>query len=325
MRHYIVIIVLITWSIGKLYAQQNLILNNDVYLVVNEGEVVLENSSSNALRSSGTGGNIISESQNGIINWKVGEDTGRYVVPFATTNWIKIPLEILIEKAGTGGDGLKIATYQTDEENQPLPLGVTPLINCKEEDHSLAVVDRFWNIEATNYNEKPQVKLSLAYEDSELGGENSIVEENLTAMSYNPIIQKWENVGGVTNESNNAVNQISVNPATFNSIWLLADSSSFFPELCVDGLIIPEAFTPNGDAINETFQILGLQHYKQHNIAIYNRWGSLIFYTEDYDGLWEGTNQDGQLLPAGLYFYVINLTLNNETEETQKGTVFIQY
>ncbi|MBI1306230.1 MAG: PKD domain-containing protein [Bacteroidetes bacterium] len=68
---------------------------------------------------------------------------------------------------------------------------------------------------------------------------------------------------------------------------------------------IPNAFTPTKDGINESFHpyIKGLLKYK---MEIYTRWGELIFRTEDADEGWDGKNQDGNVMPSGVYLFVIN-------------------
>jgi gliding motility-associated-like protein len=75
-------------------------------------------------------------------------------------------------------------------------------------------------------------------------------------------------------------------------------------------LFIADAFTPNGDGTNEFFKGLGYTRYiNRFEMQIYNRWGELIFETDDIDASWDGTNQrNGRLAPAGVYLYVINFT-----------------
>jgi gliding motility-associated-like protein len=71
-------------------------------------------------------------------------------------------------------------------------------------------------------------------------------------------------------------------------------------------LIVFTGFSPNGDGINDFFRIDGLQQYDDHKVAIYNRWGNVVFTSKDYNNDWYGTN-DGNGLPDGTYFYVIEV------------------
>jgi gliding motility-associated-like protein len=79
------------------------------------------------------------------------------------------------------------------------------------------------------------------------------------------------------------------------------------------GVIIPEIITPNGDGVNDTFEILGLDQFNNPTIKIYNRWGNLVYeaapYHNDWTGLSEGrlTIDKKKYLPAATYFYVLDL------------------
>ncbi len=69
-------------------------------------------------------------------------------------------------------------------------------------------------------------------------------------------------------------------------------------------LLIPNAFSPNGDALNETFQISGLEELESYRCEIYNRWGEMVFSTTDKKTFWDGTYK-GRPAPKGVYIYVI--------------------
>jgi gliding motility-associated-like protein len=65
--------------------------------------------------------------------------------------------------------------------------------------------------------------------------------------------------------------------------------------------------TPNGDGMNDVWQVRGLPDFKSTNIKIYTRGGQLVYesignYTKPFDGLFRGKE-----LPAGVYYYVIDL------------------
>ncbi len=73
---------------------------------------------------------------------------------------------------------------------------------------------------------------------------------------------------------------------------------------------IPNTFTPNGDGVNDTWQIDGLQGYTGCTVFIYNRWGQLVFKSIGYSKPWDGTYK-GKNLPFGTYYYVIDLKNNS--------------
>jgi gliding motility-associated-like protein len=75
-------------------------------------------------------------------------------------------------------------------------------------------------------------------------------------------------------------------------------------------LIIPEIFTVNGDGVNETFVIKGIENFPDNELIVFNRWGNIVYNKEGYDNSWEGwSNVQGVIgnmkLPSGTYFYVL--------------------
>ena len=69
-------------------------------------------------------------------------------------------------------------------------------------------------------------------------------------------------------------------------------------------LAIPNAFSPNGDGINDTWVIKGLQGYPDSKVQIYNRWGQLVYNSRGYTSPWDG-RYNGSPLPVGTFYYVI--------------------
>ena len=71
---------------------------------------------------------------------------------------------------------------------------------------------------------------------------------------------------------------------------------------------VPNVITVNGDGANDDWEIENIEGYPNCIIEIYNRWGNLVWKTEGYPKNWDGTNfRNGQVLPDGTYFYIINL------------------
>ncbi len=73
-----------------------------------------------------------------------------------------------------------------------------------------------------------------------------------------------------------------------------------------DGITIPNTFTPNGDGVNDTWNIQNLKDYPNCVVRIFDRWGAEVFSSTGYYNAWDGTLK-GSRLPAGTYYYVINL------------------
>lgn len=69
-------------------------------------------------------------------------------------------------------------------------------------------------------------------------------------------------------------------------------------------LYIPNAFTPNGDGLNDTFGGKG-EGITEYNLQIFNRFGNLIFESNDMKNQWDG-NYKNEIAPIGVYVYKIN-------------------
>lgn len=74
---------------------------------------------------------------------------------------------------------------------------------------------------------------------------------------------------------------------------------------------IPNSITPNNDGINDSFWVTNIEFYPDNEIKIYNRWGDLIYKDSGYMNDWEG-KKDGELLPTGTYYYVLDLRDGSE-------------
>lgn len=78
-------------------------------------------------------------------------------------------------------------------------------------------------------------------------------------------------------------------------------------EVCVSACPfyeLPNAFTPNGDNQNDVFRPRGSCFIDRVEFQVFNRWGQLVFETEDPSLNWDGTNMGGAELASGTYYYV---------------------
>ena len=95
------------------------------------------------------------------------------------------------------------------------------------------------------------------------------------------------------------------------------------------GFFIPEAFSPNGDGINDFFEIVGIQKYPNNELTIVNRWGNKVYETKGYKNDWDGSNQNGlsisdRELPVGTYFYVLDLGAEVPIDDRyKKGYIYL--
>jgi gliding motility-associated-like protein len=85
-----------------------------------------------------------------------------------------------------------------------------------------------------------------------------------------------------------------------------------------DRLKIPNTFTPNGDGYNDVWEIDLLPNFDQSVLEVYNTAGQLVHRNVGYSKPWDGT-RNGAKLPAGTYYYVIDL----KASKTDKITGYI--
>ena len=101
---------------------------------------------------------------------------------------------------------------------------------------------------------------------------------------------------------------------------------SFSASVCLiseNKLFIPNIFTPNGDDHNELFEIYGL-NIRTFSMIITNRWGDLVFQTDDISKFWDG-KYEGRLVPQGDYLYSIELLGEDRENFVKQGVVNIIY
>lgn len=68
---------------------------------------------------------------------------------------------------------------------------------------------------------------------------------------------------------------------------------------------IPTAFSPNGDGVNDKWEIASLSSYPGCTVDVFNRYGQQVFSSIGYLKPWDGT-RNGEKLPVGVYYYIVN-------------------
>lgn len=99
-----------------------------------------------------------------------------------------------------------------------------------------------------------------------------------------------------------------------------------------DGKIYkPNAFSPNGDGLNDLFRFKTVfitndrnENYSDFEIFIFNRWGEKVFHTNNLDDNWDGTYK-GELVPSGVYQYSVKFTDGNNQRFNDAGIIHITH
>ncbi len=88
---------------------------------------------------------------------------------------------------------------------------------------------------------------------------------------------------------------------------------------CVDP---KSAFTPNNDGFNDRWIVSNGPCAQQLKVSVYNRWGGIVFQSDNYSNNWDGT-RSGKPVPDGTYYYVIQAQLSGGGVQFFKGNVTI--
>ena len=80
-------------------------------------------------------------------------------------------------------------------------------------------------------------------------------------------------------------------------------------------------FTPNGDGINDTWQLIFYNYnytISNYQCAIYDRWGIKVFESDNISNEWNGKNTSGLACPSGSYYHLIKLTQTNSKGSSEE-------
>ena len=107
-----------------------------------------------------------------------------------------------------------------------------------------------------------------------------------------------------------------------------SDTMYVFIKDCLT-ITIPNAFSPNGDGVNDWVEIPNIESYPNNDIMIFNRWGNKVFeaspYTNSIGQAWDGTSQFGgflgEKLPESTYYYVLDL---GDGSDVYTGYIFLR-
>ena len=263
----------------------------------------------------------------GIIQWNIGSSQNTYNIPFGSANSTTRDLNfgITTHNAGQPSTGsISFATYPSDAFNQPLPASTSLFYNAVE-----TVVDRYWHINADYNILKPSANFYFSYTNQDIDNTSNfnLNPARLKAMRYNPLSGRWDDWGpfGKANEASYTVkvegtsgNPLGVAPSAFFSDWTLVAA-----EETLSDIIIPTAFSPNADGYNDIFYPIfhpdiQIEKYEFH---VFNRWGESVFFTQDPNTGWNGTYKSDDILPIGVFSYVIVLKASGKGEKRYTGFI----
>jgi gliding motility-associated-like protein len=153
-------------------------------------------------------------------------------------------------------------------------------------------------------------------------------EVQFTDQSVDASFWEWLFNGGDLNNERNPL--ITFTDTGSQSVWLIVENAQgcrdtlmkqieIYPET---NLFIPTSFSPNEDNLNDRFLPLGVSSAQEYRLTIYNRWGVIVFKTEDVNQGWDG-NYEGEEAQPGSYLYVLELLDFNGNKVVESGQVFL--
>lgn len=101
-----------------------------------------------------------------------------------------------------------------------------------------------------------------------------------------------------------------------------ADRSPDFSPCTGAGYSVPNAFTPNGDGINDMFCLQGWNCTTDFNMSVFNRWGEKMFESSDHAFCWPGT-YNGKVLEPDVYVFIIWAKRNDQSWIDLKGNLML--
>jgi len=134
---------------------------------------------------------------------------------------------------------------------------------------------------------------------------------------------RWASLTGTISDTNTALT--FVRPESSGNIYMHiynqygcmgADSVYINATPCCN-LYVPNAFTPNGDGVNDLFRTHSIRTFESYQCIIMNRWGQEVFSSKDQDAGWDGFF-NGVKQDVDVYFYYIKYSCNSK-EYTKKG------
>ncbi|WP_298734554.1 PKD domain-containing protein [uncultured Chitinophaga sp.] len=149
---------------------------------------------------------------------------------------------------------------------------------------------------------QPGVNLPLEYSEALFSFSN---------QSQNALHYAWDFGDGLTDASRDPQHRYAlpgsyrVTLTVMNEIGCADSTSLAWLMVAPDKVLrIPNAFSPNGDGINDRWEIDGLRGIPGCQVTIFNRWGQPVYESIGYERPWDGTWR-GKLSPSGTYYYVV--------------------
>lgn len=160
-----------------------------------------------------------------------------------------------------------------------------------------------------------------------LFGTTALISDASTIAAPDSIVSWTWFVDGALVSNSDQFNYLFATAGDYTvTLYIMSDNG------CIDSITkiisviaeitIPNVFSPGTSAgSNDMFVVQNLSYYPNSRLSVFNRWGQVVFESDDYQNNWNGLNKgDGNMVASGTYFYV--LTLEDGTVYNGTVTVF---
>lgn len=238
-----------------------------------------------------------------------------FVFPIGNDNQLR-PMILPNQKTATTFSG----AYFFEDPNTPTTFSQPFLTNQKQ----VIIKDisqlEFWDLNGTN-----ATAITLTWNSkSDISSITNTIDK-LKVVGWNISQNKWTDLGNTNVSGNLTSGKITSGIFIPNNFEIITIASSFDEENIVNTNIL---FSPNGDNINDTLIFKNLENLSNNNLEIFNRWGNIVYQTENYKNDWSGesigrlTIRAKDKVPAGTYFYILKHVVDG-VSKTQQGWIYV--
>ncbi len=236
--------------------------------------------------------------------------------------------KIIVEKAEGAGSFSALAEVAGEETQFADPTIDPTVVNC----YQISLVDDCGNTAA------PETSCTVVVSGEKVNQDNQVNWTEFQGFAdFNYIIEIYDDAGELLREEGpltpvdirflDFFSNLEGNAQTYRIRVEdeQSDGISFsnFHRITDPNIIkVPDAFTPNDDGLNDTFDVVG-SRITSFRIDIFNRWGTVVFGSDDMNVSWDGTLKGGKKAPKNPYTWVIKAEDESGATFNEKGTLLL--
>ena len=203
----------------------------------------------------------------------------------------------------SGGNGTQLSAGTVITSSQTIWVydqsGTTP--NCTDEESFSVTI-----------NPAPQFSIIGGCE-----GPVYVLEVISDTFSVDSAVYEWTNSAGLVVGTNSSTLNVTTAGNYTCKVTVSGCSDTYQFNANSITCLIPKGISPNGDGLNDTFDLSG---FNVKELSIFNRYGSKVYSKTNYTNEWYGQSKNDQELPDGTYYYMIE---RNDSSEAKTGWIYI--